>query len=328
VDLLITGICGFIGSHLAREADKRGMSVIGIDNFTYAARTLNVDQNRICVAAGDVADLDVIRHYVHTTKPKTIIHLAAETHVARSIDLRGAFIRTNVEGTRCILDASLEYFQEHNPEGFKFIYVSTDEVYGSLGLVDRPWTETSPHAPNNPYAASKAAGDHLVRSYSWTFGLPAIITHSSNNYGPMQHPEKFIPTLVQQCRLGQPMTIHGTGRNIRDWLHVDDHCDALLATVEKGRAGETYNFGGRCEMTNEQVALHVGHAFSKITDQITRMKFVDDRPGNDFRYSSRIDKAIAMLKWTPRKHFTREIANVVQWYVDNPNYGAEYEPGN
>lgn len=256
------------------------------------------------------------------------MHLAAETHVARSIDSREEFLRTNVLGTNVLLEETLKYWQarERSPQRvpFRFVHVSTDEVYGSLEPADAPWTEDSPCLPNNPYSASKAASDHLVRSYWKTFGLPTVITHCSNNYGPRQHPEKLIPALVGFLLSGRPMALHGDGKNVRDWIHVEDHCHGLLLALERGGVGETYNFGGECERTNQQIAGLVSEACRPRIPNQFGFVLVGDRAGNDRRYASNIAKARRELGWQPGPRIEKRIVATVGWYLDNPGYGDEY----
>ncbi len=323
--LLITGMCGFIGSHLADAAIKAGHKVVGVDCLTYAGRR----QNTLGLTnyKADICDAGQMEHILNEFQPAAVIHLAAETHVARSIEDREAFLRTNVLGTDVLLSECLKYWQARSvmsdwpADRFRFVHVSTDEVYGSLTPSELPWTELSPYAPNNPYSASKAAADHLVRAYWKTYGLPTIITHSANNYGTRQHPEKLIPTLVRQCMAGEQMTLHGDGLHIRDWLHVEDHCRGLLAAAESGHAGGVYNFGGSCERDNRQIALMVG---SHIPSGGFPIKFIEDRPGNDRRYSSNCGKAFNHLNWVSDVPIEARIADVVKWYVDHPNYDTEY----
>jgi dTDP-glucose 4,6-dehydratase len=321
--ILCTGAFGFIGSHFVEAAEAAGHQVAIIDNLNYAGRSRNLPFHR--APRTDICDLFLVRQRFADFRPDAVVHLAAESHVARSIECREEFLRTNVVGTNALLEATLEYWRADDDchPAFRFLHVSTDEVYGSLGPNDAPWTEASPYAPNNPYAASKAASDHLVRSYRRTFGLPTIITHSSNNYGPRQHPEKLIPTLIGQCMRGEPMTLHGDGTNVRDWLHVEDHCAGLLAALRRGVPGETYNFGGECERPNLAIARLVGAYFGITLD---RVALVGDRAGNDRRYSSDCLKAWNELGWRPgpkiddRTHLERTI----RWYIDNPNYALEY----
>jgi dTDP-glucose 4,6-dehydratase len=319
--LLITGGAGFIGSHFVEAAERAGHQVEIVDVLNYAGRRANLEPNRALHRA-DICDRWAMQSIFGAFRPNAVVHLAAESHVARSIESRDEFLRTNVMGTNNLLEVALEYWRaEDHDDGFRFLHVSTDEVYGSLGATEASWTEASPYAPNNPYAASKAASDHLVRSYWRTFGLPAIITHSSNNYGQRQHPEKLIPTLVRQVMREEPMTLHGDGMNVRDWLHVEDHCAGLLAALKHGQPGETYNFGGQCERTNLQIA-HLVHALM-APKKVPNIVLTDDRPGNDRRYATGVRKAIA-LNWGPGPQIGARLADTVRWYLDNPNYELDY----
>ena len=322
--LLITGAAGFIGSHLVAAAERAGHEVHGIDLLTYAGRSANLtpEQRGRC-EIGDVCDADRMLDMLQRVHPDAIIHLAAESHVARSIECRDEFLRTNVGGTLSLLEAALDWWRSVDmPRDFRLVHVSTDEVYGSLGPDDAPWTEQAPYRPNNPYAASKAASDHLVRSYWRTFALPCITTHSSNNYGPRQHPEKLIPTLIARVRDGVPIGLHGTGQHIRDWLHVDDHCEGLLRAAVHGEPGRTYNFGGRCERSNLQMA-HLIHALIAPL-RLPEIRLIADRPGNDARYATDCRLADLEFAWRPGPSVGARMAEVVRWYIDNPDYVNDY----
>ena len=317
--LLVTGICGFIGSHFAEHALVAGHEVIGLDCLSYSGRSKNLPIHAAAnVFRHDINDAEAVAWILREHTLDALVHFAAETHVARSIDSREEFLRTNVLGTNVLLEESLKYWREH--QDFCFLHVSTDEVYGSLGFDDPAWTEESPYAPNNPYSASKAAADHLVRSYSRTYGLPTIITHSANNYGTRQHPEKLIPTLIRQLLRGEPMTLHGNGKNVRDWMHVDDHCRGILYALTHGMRSGVYNFGGLCERSNKQIAELIAATTGKRADII----YVPNRPGNDLRYATNIKRASDCLGWVPGEKIEERITDVVQWYIDNPNYEADY----
>ena len=320
--LLVTGGLGFIGSHFVEAASQEGHECYIVDALNYAGRTQSLPGWSFIRA--DIADLLQMRAGFERIQPDAVVHLAAESHVARSIECRDEFLRTNVMGTYTLLEAALEYWRAAWNRPFTFLHVSTDEVYGSLGPYDKPWTEASPYAPNNPYAASKAASDNLVRSYHHTFGLPAVITHSSNNYGPRQHPEKLIPALCGQAMRGEALTLHGDGTNVRDWLHVEDHCKGLLAALERGQPGETYNFGGQCERTNRQIADLVAACASGPLARLPRIALVENRPGNDQRYSSDVSKAKRDLDWHPGPQIGLRIEQTVRWYLEHPNYESEY----
>jgi len=317
-----------------------GHEAVGIDALTYAGRSKNLTErpsNLLAFYRYDINVASVVGGILREHQPDAIVHLAAETHVSRSIESREAFLQTNVMGTNVLLEEALTYWLDREAHFFKFVHVSTDEVYGSLSPEEAPWTEVSPYRPNNPYSASKAASDHLALSYHHTYGLPVIVTHSANNYGSRQHPEKFIPTMIRQCMNGEPMTLHGDGQQIRDWLHVDDHCRGLLAVLERGRIGEVYNFGGECERTNEQIARIVWTAsWPALKDMwgqnlswhspetFNMLKFTADRPGNDRRYAMDISKVRAELGWSPTRKIEESIHDVVCWYLENPNYGEDY----
>ena len=326
--LLCTGCLGFIGSHFAEIATEAGHDVFGYDARTYAARVKNLP-TALEFMCEDICNYEAVRWAFNYFKPDAIVHFAAESHVARSIDSREEFLRTNVIGTNVLLEESLRYWRgdmsmkvpadDTNKRKFMFLHVSTDEVYGSIKKGS--WTERSPYAPNNPYSASKAASDALVRAYNMTYGLPTIITHASNNYGTKQHPEKLIPTLISQCMRGQNMTLHGDGSNVRDWLHVKDHCYGLLQALKLGKAGETYNFGGMCERTNLEIAKLIATSMGKTKEWI---EFVPDRAGNDLRYSTDITKVNRALKWLPQAQIENRIKEVIRWYIGNQNYGDEY----
>ncbi len=321
--ILVSGGAGFIGSHFVDAARAAGHDCHIFDSLTYAGRSANLDPAGPQPIKVDICDPVLVGYHMEWIRPDWIVHLAAESHVARSIESRDEFIRTNVGGTQVLLEAAHEYWtsRERFPT-FRFLHVSTDEVYGSLGPDDAPWTEASPYAPNNPYAASKASSDFLVRAYHRTFGLPCIITHASNNYGPRQHPEKLIPTLIGQVLRGEPMTIHGTGAHVRDWLHVEDHCEGLLAALEKGTPGHCYNFGGQCERSNILIANLVHAVMSPSSQQNIRL--VGDRLGNDLRYASNVGKAERALGWKPGPQIGSRLKETVQWYTENPNYEESY----
>lgn len=321
--ILCTGGLGFIGSHFVEAAEAAGHEVDILDSLTYAGRSANLDYGRrwhVC----DIADQVLVEHHLRRFRPDWVVNLAAESHVGKSIANRGAFLDTNVIGTQRLLDACLQYWHDEDLDaGFRFLHVSTDEVYGSLAPTEAPWTEASPYAPNNPYAASKAASDHLVRAYVRCFGLPAIVTHSANNYGSRQHPEKLVPNLIAKCMAGQAMEIHGDGLNVRDWLHVVDHCEGLLAALRLGAVGETYNFGGGCERTNIEIAELIGATVTRGFAPPT-VRFVGERAGNDRRYATNSFKAANELQWGPGPTIEARIVEVVEWYTSNPTYAATY----
>jgi len=327
--LIVTGCLGFIGSHFCEMAIEQGHEVVGIDALTYAGRTKNLDLTKLeSFYYCDINDSSIINHILNKHQPDAIVHFAAESHVARSIESRDEFLRTNVGGTNILLNESLKYWrgadmpfsssESSTVKKFTFLHVSTDEVYGSID--NGSWTEKSSYCPNNAYSASKAASDHLVRAYQMTYGLPTIITHASNNIGTKQHPEKFIPTLIKQMLNGEPMTLHGDGLNVRDWLLVSDHCRGILLALKYGKHGEVYNFGGLCERTNldiaKLIAFHMGVS--------PNIKYITNRAGNDKRYSTDISKANNELKWLPFGQIEDNISEIIEWYVKNPNYSDDY----
>ncbi len=322
--LLVTGGAGFIGSAFVRRAlSDPSVSVVTLDALTYAGDAASLDGlPRHSLVHGDIADRALVLRLLREHRPAAVVHLAAESHVDRSIDGPRTFVETNVLGTFELLEACRAWLTERSPserEGFRFVHVSTDEVYGSLGAGGR-FTEESPHAPNSPYAASKAAADHLVRAYFHTYGVPTVTTNCSNNLGPRQFPEKLIPLMVLNALERRPLPVYGDGGNVRDWLYVDDHCDGLLAAWRRGTPGRTYNLGGGGERTNLQVV----HALCDLVDELrpelggdTRslMRFVADRPGHDRRYAVDASRAAAELGWRPTRRFEEALRETVQWYL-------------
>lgn len=318
--ILVTGGAGFIGSHFVRLAASQGHEVFVLDALTYAGSRANLDPG---VLGGFLRGR--VERYAHVAacldcyRPDAVVHLAAETHVTRSLSSPKAFMASNAVGTYVLLDQCVKYRDRHAPH-LRVVNVSTDEVYGSLGPEDDPWTESSPHAPNNPYSASKAAADHLARAYFHTYGLNVITTHSSNNYGPKQHPEKLIPTLARRVLDGKPLQLHGDGLHVRDWIHVEDHCDGLLKALNFGKAGSVVNFSGGCERTNLQVAYAVSDRFPGVAG----IEFIQDRAGNDRRYAMS-NEAAARIGWSPGGALLEDrLAETVRWYLNNPNYHLCY----
>lgn len=327
--ILITGGCGFIGSNLVRMALSRGHQVCNVDALTYAgnrsslADVENAPGYRF--SKTDIRDAQAVRAIVHEFAPDALMHLAAESHVDRSIDGPGVFVDTNVMGTFHLLQAALEYFRglgSDAAETFRFLHVSTDEVYGSLGD-EGLFTESTPYDPHSPYSASKAASDHFARAWSDTFGLPVMVSNCSNNYGPYQFPEKLIPVVILKCLRGDAIPVYGKGENVRDWLYVEDHCDALLTIVETGVPGETYNIGGNNERSNIDLVrmlcqildhLHPSQDGSPHEDKI---EFVADRPGHDLRYAIDSSKIRDELGWTPSSQASNGFEKTVKWYLEN-----------
>lgn len=337
---LVTGGAGFIGSAVVRRLiETTPHTVLVVDKLTYAG---NLDSlapvaanPRYAFVQADVVDLAAMRRIIGQYGPDVIMHLAAESHVDRSIDGPAAFIQTNLVGTFSLLQASLEYWRglpEARQRGFRFQHISTDEVFGSLGA-EGLFREDTPYQPNSPYSASKAGSDHLVRAWHHTYGLPVVMTNCSNNYGPYHFPEKLIPLVIINALHGEPIPVYGTGANIRDWLYVEDHAEALLAVSERGRTGESYNIGGRCERTN----LDVVRTICALLDELapdraigTREKliaFVADRPGHDARYAIDATKIERDLGWTPRHAFTDGLRATVAWYLANRNWWERVRSG-
>jgi dTDP-glucose 4,6-dehydratase len=320
--VLVTGGCGFIGSNFVRyllEADP-DVTVLNFDCLTYAGNLANLadlaGHPRYRFVKGDVADPHAVRAAVGQGA-HSVIHFAAESHVDRSIHDSGPFVRTNVLGTQVLLDAAREFRVP------RFVQVSTDEVYGSLGP-EGAFTEETPLAPNSPYAASKAAADLLVRSYAHTFGLPAVITRCSNNYGPYQFPEKLVPLFVSNLLRDEPVPVYGDGRQVRDWVHVRDHCAAVYRVWRGGRAGEVYNVGGRCERTN----LELTHALLRATGKpASLIRHVPDRPGHDRRYAIDCSKIERELGWRPEVPFEEGLHQTVDWYRSHPDWVAAIRTG-
>jgi dTDP-glucose 4,6-dehydratase len=337
--VLVTGGAGFIGSGVVRSLVGRQVPVVNFDKLTYAG---NLDSLQDIEGAahhvfvrGDVARGDEVRDAFERHRPAAIIHLAAESHVDRSIDGPRAFVDTNVVGTFTLLDEALRHWRAlpaADAADFRFIHVSTDEVFGSLGSAGA-FSETSPYQPNSPYSATKAAADHLVRAWCTTYGLPAIITNCSNNYGPHQFPEKLIPLTIQRGLAGQSLPVYGRGENVRDWLYVQDHVAALLAVLERGRVGETYVIGGGEERRNIDVVRAVCALLddmapdSRIGDRSRLIEFVADRPGHDLRYATDSSRLRAELGWSPLESFETGLRRTVSWYLANQAWCARVQSG-
>jgi dTDP-glucose 4,6-dehydratase len=328
--ILITGGCGFIGAavvrHLIRETDH---SVVNVDKLTYAASEDALEaarhDRRHTLVVADIADADAMRQVFAAHAPDRVMHLAAESHVDRSIDGSAPFIATNIVGTWTLLEVARAYWAglpADRREAFRFHHVSTDEVFGALGRDDPPFLENTRYDPRSPYSASKAASDHLVRAWQHTYGLPAFITNTTNNYGPWQFPEKLIPLVALNALEGKELPVYGDGSNMRDWLHVDDHAAALVRALELGRPGETYAIGARQERTNLQVVRAICAALDALIPDPegprTRLiRFVPDRPGHDFRYAIEPAHAEAALGWRPRFDFEAGLAHTLAWYLAN-----------
>ncbi|WP_038035709.1 dTDP-glucose 4,6-dehydratase [Thermopetrobacter sp. TC1] len=331
--VLVTGGCGFIGAnlclYLVREA---GCHVLNVDALTYAANPASLrpiaDHARYRFLRADIADAGAMRQAIAAFAPDIIIHLAAESHVDRSITDAAPFLRTNVIGTHVLLQAATAYWQALPPERqchFRFLHVSTDEVFGDLSLQEeRAFSEQSPYAPSSPYAASKAAADHLVRAWHRTYGLPILITNCSNNYGPRQFPEKLIPRMIINALLGRPLPVYGRGENVRDWLHVEDHVRALFRVAQKGRPGRTYCIGGRCERSNIDLVRTLCRMLDEMrpagTPHERRITFMPDRPGHDRRYAIDPTRIETELGWRPRLNFDDGLRQTVRWYLNNEDW--------
>lgn len=341
MSILITGGAGFIGSNLVnRWLRAQSDSIVNLDKLTYAGNMANlagvVDDPRHEFVQGDICDTQCVQDLLQRHHVRAIVHLAAESHVDRSIHGPGDFIRTNITGTFRLLDAARAYWESlpaDDRDRFRFINVSTDEVFGSLGPDDAPFTEHNGYRPNSPYSASKAAADHLARSYFHTYGMPVITTHCSNNYGPRQFPEKLIPVLILNGLRGRSLPVYGDGGNIRDWLFVDDHCDALWRILENGVQGETYNIGGNCEMANIDVVNAVCERLDELRPDSPSVphsgliEFVSDRPGHDRRYAMDASKLREQLGWQPGEDFESGLRKTVDWYLENAEWIEQVTSG-
>jgi dTDP-glucose 4,6-dehydratase len=329
--ILVTGGAGFIGSNFVLTWIREiGSLVINLDSLTYAGNRNNLlsldhDARHIFVH-GDIADEALVAHLLREHKPKAIVHFAAESHVDRSIVGPDAFIKTNVFGTFSLLQSARAYYAELSADeqkNFRFLHVSTDEVYGSLAPDDPAFSETTPYAPNSPYAASKAASDHLVRAYFHTYGLPVLTTNCSNNYGPYQFPEKLIPLMILNSLEGKPLPVYGDGKNVRDWLFVEDHCSAIRTVLDRGKLGETYNIGGSSERKNIDVVTAICDLLDELAPSKTigsrrkLISYVTDRPGHDRRYAINAGKIKNDLGWEPAERFESGIRKTVEWYLAN-----------
>ena len=340
--LLVTGGAGFIGSAVVRQAIGQGHQVVNVDALTYAACLDNVasvaDSDGYAFEQADICDRAAMDRILAAHKPDAIMHLAAESHVDRSIDGPAEFIQTNIVGTYQLLEATRAYWQSLPPErreAFRFHHISTDEVYGDLHGVDDLFTETTPYAPSSPYSASKASSDHLVRAWQRTYGLPVLITNCSNNYGPYHFPEKLIPLVILNALDGKPLPVYGNGTQVRDWLFVEDHARALFKVVSEGQVGETYNIGGHNEQKNidvvrgicallEELAPGKPEGLERFEDLIT---FVKDRPGHDLRYAIDASKIERELGWVPQETFETGLRKTVQWYLNNLEWCRRVQDG-
>ncbi|WP_112872843.1 dTDP-glucose 4,6-dehydratase [Paracoccus endophyticus] len=326
--ILVTGGAGFIGSAVVRQAVARGHAVVNLDALTYAANLENVAS----VAGSplyafehvDIRDRAALDRVLDRHRPDAILHLAAESHVDRSIDGPGAFIETNVTGTYNLLEAARAWWtREGRPEGFRFHHVSTDEVFGSLGETGQ-FTEATPYDPRSPYSASKAASDHLVRAWHETYGLPVVLTNCSNNYGPYHFPEKLVPVVILRALAGQPIPVYGDGGNVRDWLYVEDHADALLTVLDRGTVGRSYNIGGENEARNidlvRTICAHLDDLRPEGAPHDRLITFVPDRPGHDRRYAIDPTRIRTELGWRPSVTVEQGLRLTVEWYLANPGW--------
>ena len=326
--ILVTGGAGFIGSNFVLDWLARGGEpLLNLDKLTYAGNPGNLadveNDPRLVFVQGDIADRTLVAQLLREHQPRAVVNFAAESHVDRSIDGPGAFIQTNVVGTFHLLEEVRRYWQglaEPERSQFRFLHVSTDEVYGSLGREDPAFAETTAYAPNSPYSASKAASDHLIRAWHHTYGLPTLTSNCSNNYGPRQFPEKLIPLMIHNALQGKALPVYGDGANVRDWVYVEDHCDAIGAILARGRAGETYNIGGNAEKTNLQVVHALCDLLAELRpgpDYRALITFVKDRPGHDLRYAIDGAKIAGEFGWRPRESFASGLRKTVEWYLAN-----------
>jgi dTDP-glucose 4,6-dehydratase len=336
--ILVTGGAGFIGSAVVRRLVRAGAAVVNVDCLTYAG---NVDSLAETAALpnhhfehADITDVHALAHLFATYRPRAVLHLAAESHVDRSIDAPDAFIQTNLVGTFHLLQEARRHYESLPPNGrgtFRFVHVSTDEVFGSLGD-EGFFDETTSYAPRSPYSASKAGSDHLARAWSHTFGLPVIVTNCSNNYGPYQFPEKLIPLMILTALRGDPLPVYGDGSNVRDWIFVEDHVDGLLAALERGAAGETYLFGGGAERRNIEVVRTLCALLDELAPDARGsyarlISFVPDRPGHDFRYAIDATRTSAALGWAPCHSFESGLRETVAWYLTHRDWVERVQSG-
>jgi dTDP-glucose 4,6-dehydratase len=339
--ILVTGGCGFIGTNFVLQQINTTQNIIlNLDKLTYAGNLKNLStvskDPRYQFLHGDICDAELVSSAIFGFQPDAIVHFAAESHVDRSIDVPMQFVNTNILGTAILLNASYKYLkirqQKSEVENFRFLHVSTDEVFGSLGD-EGFFTESTPYDPSSPYSASKAASDHLVRAWTRTYGFPALITNCSNNYGPYQFPEKLIPLMIANCVDDKPLPVYGEGLNVRDWLFVEDHCDAIYSVLQKGSFGETYNIGGNNEIKNIDIVNTIcsildemklrsnGGSYTELID------YVMDRPGHDFRYAIDATKIKNNLGWQPKETFDTGIRKTIQWYLDNEEWWRKIQDG-
>ncbi|MDR3556881.1 MAG: dTDP-glucose 4,6-dehydratase [Syntrophobacteraceae bacterium] len=338
--ILVTGGAGFIGSNFVLRQRSCKNRIVNLDLLTYAGNLLNLqelngDPDHVFVQ-GDIGDRALVRKLLEDYQPVAVVNFAAESHVDRSIESPESFIQTNIVGTFHLLEEALAYWKRlpaERGDRFRFLHVSTDEVYGSLGPADPAFTENTPYRPNSPYSASKAGSDHLVRAYYHTFGLPTIITNCSNNYGPRQFPEKLTPLMLLNALEGKPLPVYGDGLNIRDWLYVDDHCEALSLVWERGNPGETYNIGGCCEKANIEIVETICALLDEMAPESgyaphgSLITYVKDRPGHDRRYAVDCSRIERELGWRAKESFESGLGKTIRWYIDNREWVESVKSG-
>lgn len=331
-NVLVTGGCGFIGSNFVRHllGNFPEAHVVNLDKLTYAGNPQNLidvaDQEVYTFVHGDICDCTLLEHIFTYYEIDTVVHFAAESHVDRSISGPAEFIRTNINGTFALLEAARKHWQKEDLSDCRFMHISTDEVYGSLGDSGK-FTELTPYDPRSPYSASKASSDHLVSAYFHTYNLPVLITNCSNNYGPYQFPEKLIPLVIHNALTGKDIPVYGDGKNVRDWLYVEDHCRAISAVLQHGTIGQTYNVGGDSEKRNIEVVTTICNMVDSIAEPLESgqprtalIRFVEDRAGHDRRYAIDAGKIATDLEWFPQVDFDAGIRKTVAWYLDNPSW--------
>jgi dTDP-glucose 4,6-dehydratase len=337
--ILVTGGAGFIGSNFVLDwLAQTDEPVVNLDKLTYAGNLANLaglrgDERHVFVR-GDICDENQVKGLLQQYPVRAVVHFAAESHVDRSILGPAQFVQTNVLGTFCLLEQARAYWEQlsgERRERFRMLHVSTDEVYGSLGPTDAPFTETTAYAPNSPYSASKAGADHLARAYRHTYGLPVLTTNCSNNYGPFQFPEKLLPLMIVNALEGKPLPVYGDGGNVRDWLYVEDHCTALRKVLQDGVPGETYNIGGAAERSNIEVVQRVCDLLDRLAPRSGRhadlIQFVTDRPGHDRRYAMDASKIKRHLGWSPRESFETGLERTVRWYLGHLDWVRSVRSG-
>jgi len=336
--ILVTGGSGFIGSNFVlQQINSTDNTILNLDKLTYAGNPENLssiqNHERYDFVQGDICDATLVSETISNFKPNAIVHFAAESHVDRSIDGPMEFVNTNIIGTATMLDASLKYCEDNNlKDKFKFLHVSTDEVFGSLGD-NGFFTEETSYDPSSPYSASKAGADHLVRAWQRTYGFPALITNCSNNYGPYQFPEKLIPLMIANCFDEKPLPVYGDGLNVRDWLFVEDHCEAIYEVLQNGKIGDIYNIGGNNEIRNIDIVNTICSSLDELKPRSNGKSYIDlityvkDRPGHDFRYAIDATKIKNTLNWEPKETFETGIGKTIQWYLDNESWWREIQDG-